>query len=195
VLLLAGCTQDEEPKAAGPSVIAPGKPGEAAETLSAEDARQAVGDDTPNAADVSYVRDMVVHHEQALVMTGLAAQHARAKPVRGIAERIAAAQGPEVKTMKAWLRENDDKGSGGHDDHDHAAMPGMATAAQLRDLGAARGEEFDALFLKLMIAHHEGAVTMGTELLGKGNNEFVEKLATDVVGGQSSEIDRMRAMT
>ncbi|MGA4847447.1 DUF305 domain-containing protein [Streptomyces sp. G5(2025)] len=189
----------------GPSVIAPGKPGEAAETMSAKEAAERrVDDDTPNAADFTYTQMMIAHHGQALTMTELAPKRAASGKVKRLASRISAAQGPEIGAMKRWLkshggpREGAEHGHGhgrGHgDDHDHATMPGMATEAQLKQLRAAKGKAFDQLFLKLMITHHSGAVTMATDALAEGNNLQVEEMANDVVAQQTSEISRMRQM-
>lgn len=73
-------------------------------------------------------------------------------------------------------------------------MPGMATATQLAQLRAAKGTAFDELFLKLMITHHQGALTMATEVLSDGNNVLIEEMANDVIAQQTSEINRMRSM-
>ncbi|MFJ7770018.1 DUF305 domain-containing protein [Streptomyces sp. NPDC097107] len=179
--------------AAGPSVIAPGEPGEGNRTLSAEEAeKQRADDDSPNSADVSYARMMIQHHAQALEMTELVPEQAESGQVEKLAERISAAQGPEIAAMKGWLKNHGEKESGGG--HDHAAMPGMATEAQLEKLRAAKGKAFDQLFLKLMITHHEGAITMATDVKSQGNNVQVEEMADDVVAQQTSEISRMRGM-
>lgn len=196
-LALAGCDSGSDSKSAakgGPSVIAPGKPGEAAETLSAKEAdERRSDDDTPNAADLAYARMMIAHHTQALRMTELAPDRARSGSVRRIAERIAAAQGPEIATMKSWLKEHG--GAGASAGHDHADMPGMATKAQLEELRAADGTAFDRLFLRLMITHHDGAITMATDVKAQGNNILIEEMADDVIAQQTSEISRMRAMS
>ncbi|GFE12636.1 hypothetical protein Sgleb_06830 [Streptomyces glebosus] len=68
----------------------------------------------------------------------------------------------------------------------------MATADELDRLRAARGARFDALFLKLMTAHHQGAVFMATEVLSEGNNALVEEMASEVIAQQGAEIGRMR---
>ncbi|NUR64550.1 MAG: DUF305 domain-containing protein, partial [Streptomyces sp.] len=193
---LGACDSDADPKSAaapGPSVLAPGAPGEANRTLSAEEATdQRAEDDSPNAADVSYARMMIVHHTQALEMTELAPDRAESTKVKKLAERIAAAQGPEIDAMESWLTSygKDTKDAA----HEHAAMPGMATEAQLKKLKAAKGKAFDQLFLTLMITHHEGALTMATDVKGQGNNIRVEEMADDVVAQQTSEISRMRDM-
>ncbi|MGW1883960.1 DUF305 domain-containing protein [Streptomyces sp. NPDC001970] len=182
----------------GPSVVAPGKPGEPAKTLSAEEAKKALPDNSPNSADITYAQMMIIHHTQALEMTTLVPERAGSEPVKRLAERITAAQQPEIGAMQGWLTSNgggkDGKSGDGHGAHDHAAMPGMATKAQLDQLRAARGKAFDELFLKLMITHHQGAVTMAGDVLAQGNNVQVEEMANDVIAQQTAEINRMRAM-
>ncbi|MFI8002959.1 DUF305 domain-containing protein [Streptomyces sp. NPDC086010] len=197
-LFASGCDEDGSDGATksaadrGPSVIAPGRPGEPARTLSPDEAAEAAGDDTPNSADIRYARMMIEHHRQALVLTALVPGRARSGSVERLAQRISAAQKPEIAAMQGWLKNNgaDDR----EETHEHSPMPGMATDAQLADLRAARGEAFDTLFLKLMITHHQGAVTMATEALADGNNVLVEEMANDVVAQQTVEVERMRAL-
>jgi uncharacterized protein (DUF305 family) len=80
---------------------------------------------------------------------------------------------------------------------DHASMPGMLTPEQLRQLDAARGPEFDRLFLTSMIQHHRGATQMVRELFatyGAAQDETVFKFASDVNVDQTTEIARMQRM-
>ncbi|MGW7077978.1 DUF305 domain-containing protein [Streptomyces sp. NPDC054866] len=186
-------SQPDKKAAPGPSVIAPGKPGESAATMSAEDAaKQRTDDNTPNSADFSYTQMMITHHGQALTMTELAPKRAESTQVKRLADRISAAQRPEIGAMKGWLKSNG--GAKKQPGHDHGTMPGMATEGQLKQLRAAKGKTFDELFLKLMITHHNGAVTMATDVLSDGNNIQVEEMANDVIAQQTTEISRMRKM-
>jgi uncharacterized protein (DUF305 family) len=78
-----------------------------------------------------------------------------------------------------------------------AMMPGMLTPAQLRALDAARGPEFDRLYLTGMIRHHEGALKMVADLFatpGSGQQADLFGFATDVDAGQRAEIGRMEAL-
>ncbi|WP_425428855.1 DUF305 domain-containing protein [Streptomyces sparsogenes] len=188
-----GAKADSPDGSAGPSVIAPGKPGEPAKKLSAEEAAKAKDDDSPNSADFTYVRMMIQHHRQALVMTDLVADRAGSSKIKRLARRISAGQEPEIEAMKGWLRTN-----GGTADHEgghvHGDMPGMATQDQLDRLRAARGAGFDKLFLELMITHHEGAISMASDVLAQGNNVRVEEMADDVIAQQGAEIQRMRQL-
>ncbi|MGY0056002.1 DUF305 domain-containing protein [Streptomyces sp. LZ34] len=218
-LVLTGCEAEGGDKAnskakdPGPSVIAPGKPGEAAKKLTAEEAAKAKDDDSPNSADFSYVRMMIEHHRQALVMTALAPDRAKSSKIKRLAERISAGQKPEIEAMKGWLRTNSgtdggtDSGADGGADrdtggdttghqggHHQGSMPGMATQKQLDQLRAADGADFDKLFLKLMITHHSGAISMATDVLAQGNNVKVEEMADDVIAQQGAEIRRMQQL-
>lgn len=76
-------------------------------------------------------------------------------------------------------------------------MPGMLSDADLKQLDAARGADYDRLFLTFMIKHHRGAVTMVKELFkndGAGQDETIFKFANDVEVDQSTEIKRMYTM-
>lgn len=157
-------------------------------------------------ADVHFMNGMIGHHAQALVMAALAPTHGASPTVRTLAARIANAQEDEIATMQRWLR---DRGQPVPEVHvegtevmahgaDHAMhMPGMLTQDQLRELDAARGPEFDRLFLTYMIQHHRGAVTMVHDLFatdGAGQDEEVFKFASDVQVDQTTEIARMERM-
>jgi uncharacterized protein (DUF305 family) len=165
-------------------------------------------------ADVQFMSDMIGHHRQALVMAGWAPTHGASPAVRTLAERIVSGQQDEIALMQQWLRDRRQPGQpspgvsadtsthsseqtgAGHAGH-HGSMPGMLTQAQLNELDRARGREFDRLFLKYMIQHHQGALTMVNRLFatpGAAQEESTFKLANDVSADQSSEISRMERM-
>ncbi|MBK1786363.1 DUF305 domain-containing protein [Prauserella cavernicola] len=200
---LAGCTAEEAPpEQSAPDVIMPDKPGEQAKVVPGDEAAEHRQEPKPNDADVRYMTNMIPHHQQAIVMTDLAEQHATGEQVKAIAGRIAASQEAEISVMETWLEDFDaaspHDGHGDHGEHggghDHAQMPGMATQQQLDALGAARGAEFDRQFLQLMITHHEGALTMAEEQLGGGIEPRAIAMAQDIITGQTDEIEHMRGM-
>jgi uncharacterized protein (DUF305 family) len=152
------------------------------------------------AADVRFMQGMIGHHAQAIVMAAWASTHGARSDIRILAGRIDVAQRDEIALMQRWLRERretvPDAEMAGHAGHG-AMMPGMLTAEQLAQLDAARGAEFDRLFLTFMIQHHEGAVTMVQELFGApgaGQDITMWKLASDVEADQTTEIERMQLM-
>jgi uncharacterized protein (DUF305 family) len=172
----------------------------------AEQARADSGRMPFTAADVHFMQGMIHHHAQAVIMAQWAQTHGARPDVQTLAQRIDVAQRDETAFMQRWLRER-------HQDvpdplahyemgHDMASMqmqmmPGMLTPEQMSQLGAARGPEFDRLFLTFMIQHHQGAITMVDQLFavpGAGQELYVFRFASDVNADQTTEIERMRLM-
>lgn len=192
---LVACGADPAPPANPVPVIVPGKPGEPASTIAPGEAGPAEVE-PPNDADVEYVRNMIVHHQQAIDMAVLAPDRAADTQLKGLASRIADVQGPEIDMMNRWLSEHDKPvvDPTAHDHPDHSGMPGMATPEQMAQLREAKGQQFDTLFLQTMIAHHEGALTMASEVQTAGVDVKVQEWAADVKVTQSDEIARMNTM-
>jgi len=157
-------------------------------------------------ADIDFMSHMIGHHAQAIEMSRMAESHDASPGVKTLAARIINAQRDEITTMSTWLRVRNQpvpEAKGGpmmmnmggmmHE----MLMPGMLTAEQMKQLDAARGKEFDRLFLTGMIQHHRGAVQMVTELFnsyGAAQDELVFKFASDVQVDQRTEIARMERM-
>jgi uncharacterized protein (DUF305 family) len=156
------------------------------------------------AADVHFMAGMISHHAQAVLMAGWAPSRGASDAVRVLCERIVVAQRDEIAFMQRWLRERHETVPDA-DPHgqtmpgmDHPMlMPGMLTPEQLTQLDGARGPEFDRLFLRFMIQHHQGAITMVEQLLsaqGAAQDGPVFRFAADVNADQTTEIDRMNRM-
>jgi uncharacterized protein (DUF305 family) len=207
-LVLSACSPEEEPEAVStPSsvVLQPGKPGEGAETIAPEDYEGAPAQAPFTKADADFLSDMILHHGQATEMAGLVPRRSESDQVKTFAARIDVVQNSEIDLMSGWLEENEypvpmtaegGDGSGPRaPEHEHDAdMPGMLTDAEMADLEAASGAEFDRLFLEGMIKHHEGALTMCEEVAGSGSEERVIELANNIAADQMAEIDRMANM-
>lgn len=184
--LLTGCSDGDAP-VEGPTatVLAPGGPGEPNATVTAGPSAQPA----PTEADVAFMRMMIVHHGQAVVMSDLAPTRASDARVKSLASRIRVAQAGEITLMRDWLRRNKKLPAAGHDHH---SMPGMITPDELETLESSRSTAFDRLYLTLMIKHHEGALEMADTLLANGTDITTIQLAKDVVATQQAEINRMR---
>jgi uncharacterized protein (DUF305 family) len=158
------------------------------------------------AADVHFMSGMIGHHSQAILMAGWAPTHGASPMVRTLCDRIINAQRDEIATMQQWLRDRQQPVPEASpmgmkmvmDGVEHTMlMPGMLTEEQLKQLDAARGKEFDQLFLTFMIQHHRGAVQMVKELFGSygaAQDDLVFKFASDVQVDQTTEITRMEQM-
>jgi uncharacterized protein (DUF305 family) len=166
------------------------------------------------AADVRFMQGMIGHHAQALAMTALIPTRTSRQDIRSLGQRIEVSQKDEIAMMKQWLKDRHQQVPPNDAMHDHQAaadhsmnmpgmamsdtlMPGMLTTEQLAELARTSGDEFDRLFLKDMIRHHEGALVMVASLFGTtGSAQEAEvfRFASEVDSDQRAEIARMNTL-
>lgn len=197
---LAVCAHQTTPTT--PAVVQPGAPGQPTRSLPAT----TKGKLPPaSLADVQFMQGMIMHHAQAVEMTAMIDSHTENKDVRSLGARISRSQSDEIKFMRRWLALRGQSIDMPHQHMTHgnmshesmALMPGMLTSEQMEALRKAKGEEFDRLFLKGMIQHHGGALTMVKDLFdtaGAGQDAELFNFVTDVDSGQRAEIRIMQGM-
>lgn len=191
VVLPATITQAQEVP-----IVLPGAPGQTARRLDANEAIK-IADSRYSHDDVVFMQDMIPHHNQAVEMAALVEGRTNRREIIEAAGRITASQADEISFMQQWLR---DRGEVAPEPDAHNAMhtshkmAGMATPAQLAQLAAVKGVDFDQLFLTLMIAHHKGAVEMVEHLHrqpGSAYDPVLYDFTNDVRNDQNSEIKKM----
>ena len=146
--------------------------------------------------DVEFMQGMIAHHGQAIYMSRMAAAHQADPRVLKLADKIDQSQVAEIRIMQEWLIRNGQVAPDSSSWHT-VTMPGMLTAAQLKQLDAVSGTAFDRAYLTLMIQHHEGALKMVDDLFatpGTAQDVDVNVFANDVVAVQTAEINAMRQM-
>jgi uncharacterized protein (DUF305 family) len=180
-----------------PPIIRPGAPGEPSRIIDRKTA-ESIHAPLHTPADVAFMQGMIGHHAQAIEMVELLKTRTESDDMRKLAERIEVSQSDEIRMMREWLEA---RGAKVPDEHAHHApehrMPGMLTPEEMAKLAAAKGREFDRLFLEFMIKHHEGALVMVRELFatrGAGQESEIYTFASDVEADQRMEIARMAAM-
>jgi uncharacterized protein (DUF305 family) len=160
--------------------------------------------------DVGFTRDMYAHHAQAVVMAGLVRNTLPDPALNTMTMDILTYQSEQQGIMRGWLEGHHVPGP---DDSWHSmawmpaqdgmsmdmpgmkmTMPGLATDAQLTQLGKLRGQEREVLFLKLMIRHHEGGVEMARAYLGLGRDQQLLTMAANMIVEQNREIGIMQGM-
>jgi uncharacterized protein (DUF305 family) len=180
-------------------IVQPGAPGQDARDLSAEEATE-IARNSYSPDDVRFMQDMIPHHNQAVQMAALVAERTNTPELVSIAGKINASQADEIEFMKGWLGERGEKvpePTAHHAMHMAHEMAGMASPQQMAELAEAKGVDFDRLFLTLMIAHHEGALTMVEDLLdqpGSAYDPVLLDFTTDIVNDQTAEIERMNTL-
>lgn len=179
----------------GSPIILPSAPG--FDSIEIDEERAvAIADTSYNSHDVNFLQMMIIHHDQALVMSKLAPEKTNSKNILDLAGRIDSSQEDEMLFMKSWLQDRNE--SIGHQhNHNMISMAGMASPEEINTLKNSNGFDFDKLFLKLMINHHDGAIEMVDELRNQSGtaydpilNEFVADLTND----QVIEIERMNGL-
>ena len=172
------------------------------------------GRPAPSSADVRFMQGMIAHHAQAIAMSSLVPARTTRRDIHLLAQRITISQRDEIALMQRWLRDRHEEvpsadtlvhrhagrmapmpgmPAAGHD----VLMPGMLTDDEMAQLAGATGPDFDRLFLRFMIRHHEGALTMVANLFatpGGAQDPEVFTFANDVDADQRAEIARMQAL-
>jgi uncharacterized protein (DUF305 family) len=156
-----------------------------------------------NDADVAFASDMIPHHAQATEMVNLARTRGLDPEVQAIAEEILAAQSVEVETMVDWLTDWGEPIPPTSQDHANAHgegmemdtdLPGMMSEDRMAELGDARGEQFQTMWLEMMIEHHEGAIEMAGTEVEHGTFPDAVTLAKSIESSQAAEIEQMQAL-
>jgi uncharacterized protein (DUF305 family) len=182
--------------ASSPVIVQPGQPGSASKIIDAQTAID-IADTSYTLDDVLFLQQMIPHHEQAILLSTLAPDRTNSESILDLAKRIESSQHDEILFMEDWL------GSRGEESHHikisnhHMKMMGMATKTQIEELSALNGFSFDDLFLRLMIAHHRGAIQMVEHLKNQPGSSFDQVLndfVSDLDNDQSVEIERMNLL-
>lgn len=165
-------------------------------------------------ADISFAKQMMPHHKQALTMSDMVPNHETSPELADLASTIKQAQQPEIDKLNGWLDEwgandsaGDDHGEHGdsqgdadsdqHGENQHGGehqMAGMMTDADMAKLKRANGPKFERMWLEMMIEHHRGAVDMARTELDEGKHPGAREMARGIVDSQRAEINKMRSM-
>ena len=184
-----------------PVIVQPGAPGQVTRVLPSTTRAKLPPRSTK---DIEFMQGMIMHHAQAVEMTAMIDARTTTKELILLGLRIKQSQADEMNFMRRWLTvrgqpisqpmpDMDAGAMAGH--HHHAMMPGMLSQKQMDSLKAAKGAEFDRLFLEGMIQHHQGALEMVEDLFGTagaGQDAELFNFATDVDSGQRAEIKIMQ---
>ena len=146
-----------------------------------------------SAADIMFLQMMIPHHEQAIEMSKLAVTNTKNPDVLDLAARIEAAQQPEIDLMKKWLADAGQSDMPGHSMGHGMSDDGMMNESDMAALASAKDSGFDALYLTGMIAHHNGAIAMASEVSNSSNSD-VKTLVNNIISSQTAEIAEMNKL-
>ena len=177
-------------------IILPGAPGEDSKLITPKEASN-IASTKYVKADVDFLQGMIVHHQQAIVMSQMAEKRTNNKTIIDLADRIDSSQEDEIDFMRSWLESREEPTEMSHSHHQHMNMVGMASEEELQGLKDSESTDFDRLFLRLMINHHDGALEMVKDLKqypGTAYDPVLSEFIADLVNDQGVEIERMNGI-
>lgn len=163
-------------------------------------------------AEAGFARDMQAHHAQAVQMSTMVRDATEDPEVRSLALDIMLTQQQQAGQMYGWLEQWDlpqaslappmqwmSETGGGMGSMEHGAdatgapesdtvMPGMASDEDLGRLAHAGGVDAEVMYLRLMVAHHEGGAAMAQAALELVEDRDVRRLAQAIVSSQTAEL-------
>ncbi len=160
--------------------------------------------DTFNDADVAFASGMIPHHAQTIQMVNMTLGRDLDPRVQQLAEEIRAAQAGQVEQMVDWLTAWDKKIPRTAIDHGnahseggaelHHDLPGMMSPDEMSALEAAGDSEFQDMWLKMMIEHHQGAIEMAGTEQESGVFAPAVDLAEQMGSAQKQELEAMQRL-
>lgn len=168
--------------------------------------------------DAGFARDMIVHHDQGVLMAHYAEANTTDPEISVMAYDIGYTQTDQLGQMQGWLSLWDlpefssephmawMQDAGGHGGMTIGPatgtagagatqlMPGMATTEEISKLQSLSGTESDIYFLQLMIRHHQGGAPMMQYAAEHATNPVVRNFASKMAQSQAAEISVMTQM-
>jgi uncharacterized protein (DUF305 family) len=147
--------------------------------------------------DLRFLDSMIPHHQGALVMAQEVLAKSKRPELIKLANGIITDQKKEIAQMKLWRKQWYPKASAEpimwHTAMKHEmVMTAEHKQSMMMSMSLGKADAgFDVRFLDAMIPHHQGAVTMGQDLLKKSKRPQMKKLAQNIIKSQQAEIDLM----
>jgi uncharacterized protein (DUF305 family) len=162
----------------------------------------------PGPVDIGFSQDMIVHHEQAVLMAQLVRTRTKDPKVAALAAGVEDSQLLDIGALRgyltlwgaptlpsgppmAWMTEAHHAAAamGGM-----TTMPGMATTQQINELRTATGVKLDRMFLTLLRAHHAGGIPMMEDAAAHAAIPTIRSLAARMAFDQQQEIQSIDAL-
>lgn len=166
----------------------------------------------PSPIEIGFVQELSLHHGQALSLAS--GSRSRVGPAtRLVSDTVILSHAQQVETLRDWLQvwgkssvatplkilpehsavfstiaPSDDESRGGQQ------ITGMVSAQEVLTLRGAEGDEFDVLFLQLMIRHHQVAISRARNASKFVRMPQIRTLVKEIVVQQGHELDQMNRL-
>jgi len=153
------------------------------------------GDDS---ADANFLRDMVVHHDQAVSMALIMRDRTDDELLDTLATDILLTQLGQIGMMRGWLDQwnlplvSEDPHMAWMGHPVEGLMPGMATPEEVEQLRTLPRTEAEILFCRLMIRHHAAGIEMAQAAVERVDDAETKRLAETIIQGQFLEIQYLQ---
>lgn len=148
--------------------------------------------------DLRFLDAMTPHHQGAVVMAKEAQQKSKRPEIQKLAANIIQAQDKEIAQMKQWRKAWYPKASNTPMAYNAQMGHMIAMSSEQKkgmmmsqNLGVADAD-FDLRFINAMVPHHEGALTMAKEVLGKTKRTEIKQMGKAILTSQQAEIKQMK---
>ena len=193
-MLLAACGSGGESgqnvqneAAAGEDVNAmaadPNNPFAQSEMQMSERMMAAVGTDVGD----SWVRKMIEHHQGALDMSQIVLQQNPSADVAAVARMTVEKQGKEIEDLRKLVKQGSPNARSGE-----LYRPSMTQMHQA--MMAAKGADVSETFMRKMLEHHKGGVTMSDVALQNGVSGTLREQVQRTRDDQQKEVKMVEAM-
>ncbi len=142
--------------------------------------------------DLQFIDQMIMHHQGAIMSSEHMIGDSERPELRQLAENIQKSQSEQIEQMREWREEWYPDAGQASGMMDPGQMDGMmGDGRQMQEMMG--GDMTDAMFLRMMIPHHQMAVDMSEEALdGKAEHPELEELAQTIRDEQLAEIELMQ---
>ena len=144
--------------------------------------------------DLQFIDQMIVHHQMAIMSSEHMISDSERPELRQLAENIQESQAEQIEQMQAWRNEWYPDAGQASGTTNGMMEDGMMEQQMMGDSmqGGMGSDTADAMFLRMMIPHHQDAIDMSEEALDRVEHPELKELAQTIIDEQSAEIELMQ---
>ena len=138
--------------------------------------------------DLQFIDQMIIHHQGAIMSAEHMIAGSERPELRQLSENIQTSQAEQIEQMRTW-REEWYPDAAPTFEMDPTQMSEMMGDNQMQEMMGTEGT--DAMFLRMMIPHHQLAIDMSEQALDYAEHPELKELAQQIIDEQSAEIELM----
>jgi uncharacterized protein (DUF305 family) len=148
--------------------------------------------------DLQVIDQMIMHHQGAIMSSEHMIADSERPEMGQLAEDIQESQSQQIEQMQTWREEWYPDAGRTFGMMDPTQMDEMMGEGQMEEtMGGSMqemmgGDTTDAMFLRMMIPHHQLAIEMSEEALEQAEHPELKELAQTIIDEQSAEIELMQ---